>query len=99
MPGKKYSRQVFSYFYQKIDFLTFHANLETICKKPHFFFSKKLKSIRHVLNLPKSAKCYALVWFGLFPLSLHVWKGLQLVIVAFPGLFSYPFSFIITLTL
>ena len=32
---------------------------------------------------------FALVWFCLFPLSLGVWKGLWLVIVALPGLFSY----------
>ena len=32
---------------------------------------------------------FALVWFCLFPLPLDVWEGLQLVIVALPGLFSY----------
>ena len=32
---------------------------------------------------------FALVWLCLFPLG--VWKGLRFVIVAFPGLFSYPF--------
>ena len=32
---------------------------------------------------------FALVWFYLFPLSLGVWEGLWLVIVALPGLFSY----------
>ena len=34
---------------------------------------------------------FALVWFCLFPLSLGVWDGLRLVIVALPGLFSYLF--------
>ena len=34
---------------------------------------------------------FALVWFCLFPLPLGVWEGLWLVIVALPGLFSYPF--------
>ena len=35
---------------------------------------------------------FMLVWFCLFfPLPLGVWDGLQLVIVALPGLFSYPF--------
>ena len=29
--------------------------------------------------------------FCLFPLPLGVWEGLRLVIVAHPGLFSYPF--------
>ena len=34
---------------------------------------------------------FALVWFYLFPLPLGVWEGLRFVIVALPGLFSYPF--------
>ena len=34
---------------------------------------------------------FALVWFCLFPLPLGVWEGLWFVIVALPGLFSYPF--------
>ena len=34
---------------------------------------------------------FALVWFCLFPLPLGVWEGLQFVIVALPGLFSYLF--------
>ena len=34
---------------------------------------------------------FALVWFCLFPLPLGVWEELRFVIVALPGLFSYPF--------
>ena len=34
---------------------------------------------------------FVLVWFCRFPLPLSVWEGLQFVIVAFPGFFSYPF--------
>ena len=34
---------------------------------------------------------FALVWFCLFSFPLGVWEGLRLVIVAFPGLFSYLF--------
>ena len=34
---------------------------------------------------------FALVWFCLFPLPLGVREGLRFVIVALPGLFSYPF--------
>ena len=34
---------------------------------------------------------FALVWLCLFPLPLGVWEGLRVVIVAFPGLFSYLF--------
>ena len=33
------------------------------------------------------------VWFYLFPLPLGVWEGLRFVIVALPGLFSYPIFF------
>ena len=36
---------------------------------------------------------FELVWFCLFPLPLGVLKGLQFVIVALPGLFSYPSLF------
>ena len=34
---------------------------------------------------------FVLVWFCRFHLPLGVWKGLRFVIVAFPGLFPYPF--------
>ena len=34
---------------------------------------------------------FVLVWCCWFPLPLGVWKGLQFVIVALPGLFSYLF--------
>ena len=33
---------------------------------------------------------FALVWFCPFPLPLGDWDGLRFVIVALPGLFSYP---------
>ena len=33
---------------------------------------------------------FALAWFCLFPLPLGVWEWLPCVIVALPGLFSYP---------
>ena len=34
---------------------------------------------------------FALVWFCRFPLPLGEREGLRFVIVALPGLFSYPF--------
>ena len=34
---------------------------------------------------------FVLVWICRFPLPLGVWDGLQFVIVALPGLFSYLF--------
>ena len=36
---------------------------------------------------------FVLVWFCRFPVPLGAWEGLRFVIVAFPGLFSYPFFF------
>ena len=36
---------------------------------------------------------FVLVWLCRFPFLLGVWEGLQFVIVAFPGLFSYPFLY------
>ena len=38
---------------------------------------------------------FVLVWFYQFPLPLGVWKGLQFVIVALPGLFSYLFFILV----
>ena len=38
---------------------------------------------------------FALVWFCLFLLPLGVWEGLQLVIVALLGLFSYLISILL----
>ena len=38
---------------------------------------------------------FVLVWFCRFPLPLAAWKGLRLVIVALPGLFSYLLFFMI----
>ena len=34
---------------------------------------------------------FALVWICRFPLPFGVWEGLWFVILALPGLFSYPF--------
>ena len=34
---------------------------------------------------------FVLVWICRFPHPLGVWEGLWFVIVALPGLFSYPF--------
>ena len=36
---------------------------------------------------------FVLVWICRFPLPLGVWEGLRFVIVALPGLLSYPFFF------
>ena len=36
---------------------------------------------------------FVLVWICQFPLPFGVWEGLRFVIVALPGLFSYPFFF------
>ena len=63
-------------------------------------------SVLLVLRLPRLGKRanlsafrtfvrFVLVWICLFPLPLGVWEGLQFVIVALPGLFSYFFFFFI----
>ena len=39
---------------------------------------------------------FVLVWICRFPLPLGVWEGLRFVIVALPGLFSYPLLFFFT---
>ena len=39
---------------------------------------------------------FVLVWICRFPLPLGVWEGLRFVIVALPGLFSYPFLVLIS---
>ena len=38
---------------------------------------------------------FVLVWFCRSPLPLGVWEGVLFEIVAFPGLFSYPFLLVI----
>ena len=40
---------------------------------------------------------FVLVWICRCPLPLGVWEGLWFVIVALPGLFSYPFFFPVVL--
>ena len=51
-----------------------------------------LKEERANLSAFRTFVRFALVWFCLFPLPLRVWEGLQLVIMALPGLFSYLFA-------
>ena len=36
---------------------------------------------------------FVLVWICRFPLPLGVWEELRFVIMALPGLFSYPFLY------
>ena len=69
----------------------------TLCHFVLVFFS--LFSIARELILVISAfrtfARFVLVWICRFPLPL-VWKGLRLVIVALPGLFSYLFFYLFT---
>ena len=46
---------------------------------------------REIISAFRMFVRFALVWICLFPLPLGVCEGLRFVIVAFPGLFSYPF--------
>ena len=43
------------------------------------------------LNAFRTFVRFVLFWICRFSLPLSVWEGLRLVIVAFPGLFSYLF--------
>ena len=72
----------------------------TLCYFIVFFspFSVAITSLgeeRANLSAFRTFVRFALVWFCLFPLPLDVWEGLRFVIVALPGLFSYPFFFVI----
>ena len=42
------------------------------------------------VNAFRTFEPFVLVWFCWFPLPLGVWEGLRFVIVALPGLLSYP---------
>ena len=48
-----------------------------------------------ILVLFRTFVRFVLIWICRFPLPLGVWEGLRFVIVALPGLFSYPFFFCI----
>ena len=66
----------------------------------HVFFSPfsiaitSLGEERANLSAVRTFVRFVLVWFCQFPLPLGVWEGLQFVIVALPGLFSYLFMVI-----
>ena len=46
---------------------------------------------RAILSAFRTFVRFLLVWFCCFSLPLGVWEGLQFVIAALPGLFSYHF--------
>ena len=48
---------------------------------------------RAILSVFRTFVRSVLVWIYRFPLPLGVWEGLRFVIVALPGLFSYPFLY------
>ena len=49
--------------------------------------------LRAILSAFRTFVRFVLVWICRFPLPLGVWEGMRFVIVALPGLFSYPFFF------
>ena len=71
--------------------------LITLCYFVLVFFSPfsiantSLREERANLGAFNTFVRFAFVWFCLFPLPLGIWEGLQFVIVALPGLFSYFF--------
>ena len=68
----------------------------TLCHFVLVFFSPfsiaitSLGEERANLNAFRTFVRFVLVWIFCFPLPLDVWEGLRFVIVALPGLFSYP---------
>ena len=69
----------------------------TLCYFIFVFFSPFSIAItllgeeRANLSVLRTFVRFVLVWFCRFYLPLGVWEGLRFVIVALPGLFSYPF--------
>ena len=69
----------------------------TLCHFVLVFFSAfsiaitSLGEGRAILSVFRTFVRFVLVWICRFPLPLGVWEGLQFVIVALPGLFSYRF--------
>ena len=57
-------------------------------------FNTSLGEERANLSAFRTFFWFMLVWICRFPLPLGVWEGLQFVIVALPGLFSYLFFII-----
>ena len=57
---------------------------------PFSITTTSLGEMRARLGTLRTFVRFAVVWFCLFFLPLGVWKGLWFVIVALPGLFSYP---------
>ena len=73
----------------------------TLCHLVLVFFSPfsiaitSLGEERANLSAFRTLVRFVLVWIGRFPLPLGVWEGLRFVIVALPGLFSYPCFYIL----
>ena len=69
----------------------------TLCHFALVFFSifsiaiTSLGEERANLSVFRTFVRFVLVWICRFSLPLGVWEGLQFVIVALPGRFSYPF--------
>ena len=77
-------------FYEAICFMSY---LVLFCYvfSPFSIAITSLREERAYLSAFHTFVRFVLVWFCRFPLPLGVWEGLQFLIVALPGLFSYPF--------
>ena len=65
-----------------------------LCFSPFSIAITSLGEERADLGAFRAFVRFVLVWVCRFPLLLGVWEGLRFVIVAPPGLFSYPFLII-----
>ena len=89
---KNTADKFFSHFYQKIDFLTFLANLETICKN-FFFFSLKNSNqsiiywicprVQNVMHL-FGFVCFLFLFMSGKGCSLWLWHSLDFSLTLFP---------------
>ena len=74
--------------------MSFHVSLCSCVFSPFSIAITSLRKERANLSAFRTFVRFVFVWICQFPLSLVVWEGLRFVIVALPGLFSYPFFYI-----
>ena len=73
--------------------MSFHMSFCSCVFSPFSIAITSLGEVRANLSAFRTFVRFVFVWICRFPLPLGVWEGLQFVIVALPGLFSYLFLF------
>ena len=90
-PVYSYSLLLCGLFYEAICCMSFHVSFCICVFCPFSIAITSLGEKRANLSAFRTFVRFVLVWICRFPLPLGVWEGLRFVIVALPGLFSYPF--------